>query len=172
MVAEDSIWIIPIRDAWLAYARPMCALSLRADIDGWDSLDGYRNGSPYYQGIAHEVLIRAVAATVMSVQGQFRKSDCATAMSAFPPLATELRTSLEVRFVKRTDIAPYSITSVVRVHQHGVCIADNNHQDMGRSRGGLTSKIHAVIDTNGLRSISLSRPVRRATLALVSPILR
>ena len=23
-------------------------------------------------------------------------------------------------------------TSVVRVHQHGACIADNNHQDMGR----------------------------------------
>jgi transposase len=41
-------------------------------------------------------------------------------------------------------------TSVVRVHQHGACIADNNHQDMGRSRGGLTSKIHAVVNTNGL----------------------
>ena len=41
-------------------------------------------------------------------------------------------------------------TSVVRVHQHGACIADNNHQDMGRSRGGLTSKIQAVVDTNGL----------------------
>ena len=27
-------------------------------------------------------------------------------------------------------------TSVVRVHQHGACMADNNHQDMGRSRGG------------------------------------
>jgi hypothetical protein len=26
-------------------------------------------------------------------------------------------------------------TSVVRVHQHGACIADNNHQEMGRSRG-------------------------------------
>jgi transposase len=41
-------------------------------------------------------------------------------------------------------------TSVIRVHQHGACIADNNHQDMGRSRGVLTSKIHAVVDTNGL----------------------
>jgi transposase len=41
-------------------------------------------------------------------------------------------------------------TSVARVHQHEACIADNNHQDMGRSRGGLTSKIHAVMDTNGL----------------------
>ena len=41
-------------------------------------------------------------------------------------------------------------TSVVRVHQHGASIADNNRQDMGRSRRGLTSKTHAVVDTNGL----------------------
>ena len=41
-------------------------------------------------------------------------------------------------------------TSVVRVHQHGACVADNNHQDMDRSCGGLTSKVHAVVDTNGL----------------------
>jgi transposase len=51
----------------------------------------------------------------------------------------------------RHDAAVHMIdTSIVRVHQHGACIADNNHQDMGRSRGGLTSKIHAVVDTNGL----------------------
>jgi transposase len=41
-------------------------------------------------------------------------------------------------------------TSIVRVHQHGSCIAGNTEQQMGRSRGGLTSKIHAVVDTNGL----------------------
>ena len=41
-------------------------------------------------------------------------------------------------------------TSVVRVHQHGACIAGNKQQDMGRSRGGLTSKIHAVVDADGL----------------------
>jgi transposase len=41
-------------------------------------------------------------------------------------------------------------TSVVRVHQHGACIADNKEQLMGRSRGGLTSKIHAVVDSKGL----------------------
>ena len=40
--------------------------------------------------------------------------------------------------------------SVVRVHQHGSCIAGNAEQHMGRSRGGLTSKIHAVVDANGL----------------------
>ena len=41
-------------------------------------------------------------------------------------------------------------TSVVRVHQHGACIAGNKEQHMGRSRGGLTSKIHALVDANGL----------------------
>jgi transposase len=41
-------------------------------------------------------------------------------------------------------------TSVIRVHQHAACIARNKRQSMGRSRGGLTSKIHALVDTNGL----------------------
>jgi transposase len=41
-------------------------------------------------------------------------------------------------------------TSIVRVHQHAACIARNKRQSMGRSRGGLTSKIHAVVDANGL----------------------
>src|SRR5262252_2235821 len=41
-------------------------------------------------------------------------------------------------------------TSIVRVHQHAACIARNRSQSMGRSQGGLTSKIHAVVDTNGL----------------------
>lgn len=41
-------------------------------------------------------------------------------------------------------------TSIVRVHQHGACIKRNQRQSMGRSRGGLTSKIHALVDSNGL----------------------
>ena len=41
-------------------------------------------------------------------------------------------------------------TSIVRVHQHGACIAGNSEQLMGRSRGGLTTKIHAVVDASGL----------------------
>jgi transposase len=41
-------------------------------------------------------------------------------------------------------------TSIVRVHQHGACIAENSEQHMGRSRGGLTCKVHAVVDANGL----------------------
>jgi transposase len=49
-------------------------------------------------------------------------------------------------------------TSIVRVQQHGACITRNRRQSMGRSRGGLTSKIHAVVDTNGL-------PVRLALTA-------
>lgn len=41
-------------------------------------------------------------------------------------------------------------TSIVRVHQHAASIARNKKQSMGRSRGGLTSKIDVVVDTNGL----------------------
>jgi len=41
-------------------------------------------------------------------------------------------------------------TSIIRVHQQGACIANNSGQHIGRSRGGLTSKIHAVVDANGL----------------------
>ena len=49
-------------------------------------------------------------------------------------------------------------TSIIRVHQHGASIVRNRKQSMGRSRGGLTSKIHALVDTNGL-------PVRLAPTA-------
>ena len=41
-------------------------------------------------------------------------------------------------------------TSMVRVHQHAACIADSAGQSVGRSRGGLTTKLHAVVDANGL----------------------
>ena len=41
-------------------------------------------------------------------------------------------------------------TSMVRVHQHAACIADSGNQAVGRSRGGLTSKLHVVVDGNGL----------------------
>ena len=57
-------------------------------------------------------------------------------------------------------------TSIVRVHLHGACITRNRRQSMGRSRGGLTSKIHAVVDTNGLPSGSHWRQVRRTTTGL------
>jgi Transposase DDE domain len=49
-------------------------------------------------------------------------------------------------------------TSIVRVHQHGACVSRNKRQSTGRSRGGLTSKIHAVVDRNGL-------PIRLALTA-------
>jgi hypothetical protein len=49
------------------------------------------------------------------------------------------------------DVAVQMIdTSIVRVRQHGACIAGNQEQLMGRPRGGLTSTIHAVVDTIGL----------------------
>jgi transposase len=41
-------------------------------------------------------------------------------------------------------------TSMVRVHQHAACVADSGNQAVGRSRGGLTSKLHVVVDGKGL----------------------
>jgi transposase len=41
-------------------------------------------------------------------------------------------------------------TSIMRVHQDAACIAGNKGQSIRRSRGGVTSKIHAVVDTDGL----------------------
>jgi hypothetical protein len=39
--------------------------------------------------------------------GQTRKSALVTAMSAFPPIATKLRTSREVRFVPNSAVTGY-----------------------------------------------------------------
>jgi hypothetical protein len=57
-----------------------------------------------------------------------------------------------------TSVVQMIDTSIVRVHQHGACITWNRRQSIGRSRGGLTCKIHAVVDANGL-------PVRLALTA-------
>jgi transposase len=36
------------------------------------------------------------------------------------------------------------------VHQHGTSITNSSEQHIGHSRGGLTSKIHVVVDAKGL----------------------
>lgn len=41
-------------------------------------------------------------------------------------------------------------TTIVHAHQHASCINDYASEGFGRSRRGLTTKIHAVVDANGL----------------------
>ena len=41
-------------------------------------------------------------------------------------------------------------STIVRAHQHATCVKHGASEDLGRSRGGLTTKIHAVVDANGL----------------------
>lgn len=41
-------------------------------------------------------------------------------------------------------------STIVRVHKHGACIKKDKRNCTGRSRGGLTTKIHAVVDAKGL----------------------
>jgi hypothetical protein len=55
-------------------------------------------------------------------------------MSALSTKADTLSVSIDDAAVQMID------KSIVRVHQHGACIANNGGQHMGRSRGGLTSK--------------------------------
>ena len=41
-------------------------------------------------------------------------------------------------------------SSIVRAHQHATCIQNGVKKHIGRSRGGLTTKIHAIVDAKGL----------------------
>jgi len=41
-------------------------------------------------------------------------------------------------------------STIVRAHQHASCIQSSAGEGFGRSRGGLTTKIHVVVDANGL----------------------
>ncbi|MFG1404437.1 IS5 family transposase [Xanthobacter sediminis] len=69
-------------------------------------------------------------------------------------------------------------SSCVRVHQHGGCRQKGGDDDrcMGRSRGGLTTKIHALVDAEG-RPIHLAltagqagdAPAGRELLAHLAP---
>ena len=41
-------------------------------------------------------------------------------------------------------------STIVRAHQHATCIKHGADEGLGGSRGGLTTKIHALVDANGL----------------------
>jgi hypothetical protein len=55
----------------------------------------------------------------MSELGQTRKSAFATAMSAVAPIATELRTSREVRFVPKSEVSVLFDYMIGAQHQTG-----------------------------------------------------
>jgi len=41
-------------------------------------------------------------------------------------------------------------STIVRAHQHASCTQNSAIEGFGRSRGGLTTKIHAVVDANDI----------------------
>jgi hypothetical protein len=49
----------------------------------------------------------------MSESGHFRPNWALRRMSAFPPLETRQRTSLEVRFVPKADMLALAITGII-----------------------------------------------------------
>ena len=73
-------------------------------------------------------------------------------LQSFRSLATSWRLGQDLSALAGAhDVAVQMIdTSIVRVHQHGSCVTRNRRQSMGRFRGGLTGKIHALVDASGL----------------------
>lgn len=55
--------------------------------------------------------------------------------------AMSRRTNAEVQMIDIT---------IVRAHQHASCTRNSVSEGIGRSRGGLTTKVHAVVDANGM----------------------
>ncbi|MGO9057418.1 MAG: IS5 family transposase [Candidatus Binataceae bacterium] len=55
-----------------------------------------------------------------------------------------------VAHARNADVQMIDSTIVRGVHQHGASTGRNTDECMGRSRGGLTTKIHAIVDANGL----------------------
>jgi hypothetical protein len=64
-------------------------------------------------------------------------------------LATKGPAAEHIEIVRRPVIQASS-TKGARVHKHRACIMRNRKESMGRSRRGLISKIHAVVDSKGL----------------------
>ena len=89
----------------------------------------------HHGAICRFAVVHAPPATTVSSGGEGPEYGAGSSIH-LPPLMMRPSESIE--------------TSIVRVHQHAACVARNRSQSMGRSRGGLTSKIHAVVDTNGL----------------------
>ena len=126
----------------------MCALSLRADIDGRDSLDGYRNRSRYYRGIAHEVLIRAVAATV-------------SALGPFPDIAAQ---NHEVRFTPESGRRQLDRSCPLSARS-GPSLADEaGWLDLDQPRRGNAAGCIAVAQFAGHLFVGSNYPFRRALL--------
>jgi hypothetical protein len=77
---------------------------MTATVRQWRDMRRWRLGIGAPKGLVCRVGRAAVGLGPMSELGQIQKSARANAMSAFPPLATRQRTSLEVRFVPTAEM--------------------------------------------------------------------
>src|ERR1700690_799426 len=66
--------------------------------------DGDHRMSDLTGALAYKLVRGSEIFPLMSAWGQTRKSALVTAMSAFPPIATKLRTSLVLRIVPQTEV--------------------------------------------------------------------
>ena len=61
--------------------------------------------------------------------------------------------------------------TIVRAHQHSAGAQKNGEQAIGRSRGGLTTKIHALVDALGNPVELMLTPGQAHDLACAEPLL-
>jgi transposase len=86
----------------------------------------------------------SLASTIgASSTASFGSCDLVLPGGTFQPSIMKALTAAQDAAVQMID------TSMVRVHQHAACISDSGNQAVGRSRGGLTSKLHVVVDGKG-----------------------
>ena len=91
-----------------------------------------RSGAPYCT--CQKPTVPAPPVTIVSLGGG-RPASGTRSWISLPPIMTQRCTD---------KIPPSSGYTIMEP------IEDNNHQDMGRSRGGLAINIYAAVDTNGL----------------------
>ena len=61
--------------------------------------------------------------------------------------------------------------TIVRAHQHSAGARKNGPQAIGRSRGGLTTKIHALVDALGNPVALILTPGQAHDLACAEPLI-
>ena len=63
------------------------------------------------------------------------------------------------------------LSAIVRAHRHSAGAKKNGEQAIGRSRGGLTTKIHALVDALGNPVELMLTPGQAHDLTCAEPLL-
>ena len=100
-----------------------------------------------------------------------RYGPCTTCCSLFVRWRTASIWDCILTTISHRDDADVQIVdnTIFRAHQHTTCVRGRHHDASGCSRGGLTTKIHAVVDANGLPiTLALVRVHQHGSLSVAN----